>query len=41
MIFIFLFCCEKAHDKREFSCGNSNLVMNHKSELVKLNPRDQ
>ena len=38
MVFIFLFCREKAHDNEEFSRENSKLVVNHKSRPVKLNP---
>ena len=38
MIFIFLSCQEKAHDKKEPSCENSKLVMNHESRPVKSNP---
>ena len=34
----FLLCCEKVHHNIEFTHENSNLVVIHKSRLMKLNP---
>ena len=38
MIFFFLSCCEKACDNKEFGLKIQNLVVNHKSQPIKLNP---
>ena len=35
--FDFLHCCEKFHDNKEFSHGNSNLVSNHESQPINYN----
>ena len=38
LIFFFLSCREKACDNKEFSLKTQNLIMNHKSQPIKLNP---
>ena len=38
LIFFFLSCCEKACDNKEFGLKIQNLVVNHKSQPIKLNP---
>ena len=38
MIFFFLSCCEKACDNKEFGLKIQNLIVNHKSQPIKLNP---
>ena len=38
LIFIFLSCRKKAHDTKEFSHENLNLVVNHESRSVNSNP---
>ena len=38
MIFFFLSCCEKTCDNKEFGLKIQNLIVNHKSQPVKLNP---
>ena len=39
VIFIFLYCCKKAHDNKEFSQKKiENLVVNFESWPVKSNP---
>lgn len=35
--FNFLPCCKMVHCNKEFSCGNKNLAVNHKSQPVKFN----
>ena len=37
MIFIFLSCCEKARDNKEFCRENSKPRVNHESQPVKSN----
>ena len=38
LIFFFLSCCEKACDNKEFGLKIQNLIVNHKSQPIKLNP---
>ena len=38
MIFIFLFCREKAHDNKEFIVKIQDLIVNHESRPLKSNP---
>ena len=39
MIFVFLLCHEKAHDNKQVT-KIQNLVANHESQSIKLNPEN-